>query len=203
MIYQNDKMRIVPFERSKHMTEEYRSWFNDPEATKYNSHGLFPYTPGAMLHFVKTVEDGSDSKIVWAIEIISPEIRMPVPGKESWTTSGWKHIGNCSLDRINWINRSAEFTIVLGRERGKGYGKQACMWMLDHAFLKLNMNRVWTGTAEINVGMRRVCESVGMELEGTFHDGMFLNGKFVNIVMYGITRHTWNTCRWIQENKYE
>lgn len=192
MIYQNDKLRIVPFERSKHMTEEYRSWFHDPEVTKYNSHGLFPYTPGAMEAFVKTIEQGSDSKIVWAIEA-RHEIPSPPPYPSSNLsppplTDYWKHIGNCALDRINWINRSAELTIVLGRERGKGHGLQACRWMLEHGFLKLGLNRVWTGTASLNHAMQRTALKIGMRQEGIFHQAMLLNGEYINIVMYGILR---------------
>lgn len=188
MIYQNEHLRIVPFERAKHMTEEYRSWFNDPEVTKYNSHGLFPYTPGAMEAFVKTIEQGSDSKIVWAIETISNKGRIlnyTPHGTEDFLAT---HIGNCSLDRINWINRSAELTIVLGRERGKGHGEQACRWMLEHAFDKLNLNRVWTGTAFTNEGMNVICGRIGMQHEGTLNEGIFLNGRFEDIMMYGITR---------------
>ena len=202
MIYQNDKLRIVPFERGKHMTKEYRSWFNDPEVTKYNSHGLFPYSPGAMDAFVKTIEQGSDSKIVWAIEVSNKEeheawknaVQIAIPEPPQWI-----HIGNCSLDRINWINRSAELTIVLGKERGKGFGMQACEWMLEHAFLKLNLHRVWTGTAARNIGMRRVCEKLGMRHEGNFIDGMFLDGAYVNVIAYGILNDMQNTI--IEEAK--
>ena len=196
MRYSNEILRIVPFERVKHMTDEYRSWFHDPEVTKYNSHGLFPYSPGAMEAFVKTIEQGSDSKIVWAIEVLDEssssdvykEFAYRMEHKHLPIDALFKHIGNCSLDRINWINRSAELTIVLGRERGKGYGLQACEWMLEHAFYKLGLNRVWTGTASLNHAMQRTALKIGMRQEGVFHQAMLLNGEYVNIVMYGILR---------------
>jgi len=191
MIYQNDKLRIVPFERSKHMTEEYRSWFNDPEVTKYNSHGLFPYTPAAMDAFVKVIEQGSTSRIVWAIEVHYERPACPpgsIPGPPPPMVKDWRHIGNVSLQSINWVNRSAELAVVLGRKRGEGYGLQACEWVVDHAMQKLNLWRVWTGTAANNVGMQRVCEKLGMKHEGTFRDGMFLNGSYADIIAYGFTR---------------
>ena len=184
MIYTNNVLRIVPFTRDQHMTEEYRSWFHNLEITKYNSHGLFPYTPGQMEEFVKTIEQGNGSKIVWAIEYYSTD--RPYP---------WKHIGNCSLQGINWINRSAELAIVLGKERGKGVGKQACFWMMEHAFLKLGMNRLWTGTAAINIGMNKICQSLGMKQEAAWEDGMWLNGQFETVNGYGITRKRWDELR--------
>jgi len=185
MIYSNDILRIVPFERSRHMTDEYRSWFHDSAVTRYNSHGLFPYTPTAMDAFVKTIEQGSAEKIVWAIEVYV--------GAEGG--GFWKHIGNCSLQGINYIARSAELAIVLGKSRGLGFGKQACFWMLEHAFLKLNMNRVWTGTASINIGMNKICQSLGMKQEAAWEDGMWLNGQFETINGYGITRKRWDELR--------
>lgn len=195
MIYSNEKVRITPFERSKHMSEEYRSWFNNPEVTKFNSHGLFPYSSGAMEAFIRTIEQGSDSKIVWAIEIaekIGGGFGMSFPNAPQPIEINWQHIGNVSLQSINWINRSAELAIVLGRERRHGYGHQACEWAVRHAFMKLGLHRVWTGTAATNIGMQRVCEKLGMKEEGVFRDAMFLNGRHVNVLAFGIIARDYN-----------
>ena len=67
--------------------------------------------------------------------------------------------------------------------------------MLEHAFLKLNMNRVWTGTASINIGMNKICQSLGMKQEAAWEDGMWLNGQFETINGYGITRKRWDELR--------
>lgn len=186
MIYQNEKVRIVPLTKA-HISERYLSWFHDAETTRHNSHGLFPYTRKAMTEYVDLVESGGDrGKIVWAIE-------MRPPGEV------WRHVGNCALDRISWIYRSAEVTIVIGEDeaRGKGVGKQAVAWLLEHAFLKLGLNRVWTGTAETNKGMRGVAATLGMLTEGVFRQGMFLHGKFVDIHMYAILADDYRTY-WIE-----
>ena len=188
MIYTTKDMRIVPFERHQHMTETYRSWFNDPDVTRYNSHGLFPYSPGAMEAFVRDIENGSASRIIWAIECAVFDSRQPVE-------PDWYHVGNCSLQAINMLNRSTELAIVLGDRRGKGVGTQACKWILNHAFLKLGLNRVWTGTAATNIGMNKICAGLGMTREGVFKDGTFLDGEFVDIYAYGITRSAWNALR--------
>ena len=185
MIYQNKIMRIVPFERDKHFNETYYSWFHDADVTRYNSHGLFPYTAAAREEFMRTIEQGSTSKIIWAIEVLNPEY-------DNWKKSstlcnppeGWIHIGNVSLQSINWINRSAELAIVLGQHRGKGYGLQACQWVMEHAFEKLNLHRVWTGTASVNIAMRKICEKLVMTNEGVFRDGMFLDGKYTDIMTF-------------------
>lgn len=201
MIYANDKLRIVPFERAKHLSEEYRSWFHDKDVTRYNSHGLFAYTPAQMKAFVADIEQGSTSRIVWAIEVaLTDDERkigkgnfMPLPSEAyDRIRYGWRHIGNVSLQSINWINRSCELAIVLGRERGKGYGHQACEWAVRHAFMKLGISRVWTGTAATNTGMRRVCEKLDMKEEGVFREAMFLGGRSEDVIVFGIIARDYN-----------
>ena len=176
MHYVNESMRIVPFTRA-HMSEKYRSWFYDREITRHNSHRLFPYTDEAMERFWKEID--SRERIVWAIEM---RTKRPVCSEE--------HIGNVSLQSLNFIHRSAELAIVLSVS-GKGYGTQSCAWVLEHAFVMLGLNRVWTGTATSNEGMKRVCEKIGMKHEGTYRDGMWLRGAFVDVEAYGIVKSNW------------
>lgn len=200
MIYRNEKLRIVPFDRSQHMTEKYRQWMHDPETTRHNSHGLFAYTRAQQEAFVRDVEEGSRERIVWAIEIRYERLACSpgsIPGPPPPIVKDWKHVGNCSLQSINWVARSAEMAVVIGEAeaRGQGFGQQACQWMIEHAFLRLGMNRVWTGTASPNVGMRRVCEKLGMKHEGTFKDGMFLFGQYVDVCTYGLTRKAWDAAQ--------
>lgn len=183
MIYQEEYIRIIPFEREKHMTEKYRAWMIDPEVTKFNSWGLFPYTKKQQEQFVKDIEEGSQEQIVWAIEMLN--------------NNEWVHVGNCSLQEINNRYRSAEFAIVIGEKeaRGKGVGTKVLKMVLDHAFRKLGLNRVWTGTAAPNFNMQRVAEKVGMKCEGVFREGTFLDGKFEDIFCYGILASEWNKHR--------
>lgn len=196
MIYQLGDIRIRPF-TPEDMTEEYFIWFHDQETTRYNSHGLFPYGKKLQEDFKRELEDPIN-RIVWAIEVqtIQPEqTRKIITTVGERTTSYqeqshtyWKLVGNCSLQSINWHNRSAEFAIVIGEKgaRGKGVGTKVLSMVLDHAFYKLGLNRVWTGTAATNLGMQAVAIKTGMKLEGEFREGMFLNGKFENIRCYGI-----------------
>lgn len=194
MIYENDKIMIRPFTKDD-ISDKYRSWFFDSETTKYNSHGLFPYTKEQAEAFVKDLE-GSTIKIVWAI-IQKTEFEKiknrPFPFSESEIKErrdGGIHVGNISLQSINLHNRSAELAIVIGEAdaRGKGYGLQVCQLVLNHGFNKIGLNRIWTGTAATNIAMQKVCEKLGMQQEGVFREGMFLNGEYVDVYAYGILK---------------
>jgi [ribosomal protein S5]-alanine N-acetyltransferase len=193
MIYTTGPVRVRPF-YERDMNREYFGWFHDPEVTRYNSHGLFPYTKKKQLEFVRDLENPT-SRIVWAIEIQRDrpllEVKFgerPVVERHEQHETYWKVVGNCSLQSINWQYRSAEFAIVIGdREAwGKGVATAALKMVLGHAFYKLGLHRVWTGTAATNVGMMNVALKAGMRHEGVFRDGMFLDGKFTNIMCFAV-----------------
>ncbi len=193
MIYTDGPTRIRPFTPAD-MTERYRGWMHDPDVTKHNSHGLFPYTDEKMAAWKRAIEGAEPwpSMIVWAIEsevteLFASESGLPVrrEGRRLWL-----HIGNVSLQSINWIYRSAEMAIVIGEREawGKGHGLRAWQMVERHAFDKLNLRRLWCGTSDQNRGMQSIAERAGWEKEGLFRDGMFYGGQYRNIVCYAKVR---------------
>lgn len=172
---------LVPFCRSflnnKEIISKYQSWFHDPYVTKYNSHGLFPYFNSQKESFLDSLENAKD-KLVMAIVDCAKEL----------------HIGNVSLQSIDWINRTAEFAIIIGEinYHGKGIGKEVCNIMLNHGFNKMNLNRIWTGTAATNEGMNRLAQSCGFKYEGCFREATFLEGNYVDINEWGILKKEFN-----------
>jgi len=177
MIYRTDNIIIRPFTKND-VTEKYRNWFQDPEVTKFNAHGLGPMTDEAVQGFIDNLYK---NKIVWAI------------GEDESS-----HIGNVSLQSINYINRSAEFAIVIGEKLSweKGIATEVGKLVLAHGFNKLGLHRIWTGTAAVNRGMRKVASNMGMMHEGTFKDGMYLHGRFEDIHCYSILDEDWKSGNW-------
>lgn len=173
---------LKPFTESDVEDSNYRNWFHDEDVTKYNSHGLFPYTNHEMENFLLSLNTGQ--KIVYAIYAVHVNVNG---------TEYYNHIGNVSLQSIDMINRSAELAIIIGEKDywGLGVGEAACKQMLYHGFNKLGLNRIWTGTAKSNIGMRKICTKIGMAHEGTFTEGMWLNGRFEDIYCFGILRNIW------------
>ena len=129
----------------------YADWFNDEEVCKYNSHHKFPMAETALVDFVKN-SNLSQSSITLAVE-----------EKESG-----RHIGNISLQQIDMLNRQAEIAFIFGEKDlwNKGYATMAAKLMIEHAFKELGMNRIYFGTAENNIGMRRVGEKLNFHRGG-------------------------------------
>ena len=100
----------------------YRNWLNDPEVVKYNSHGRFPATVESMERYVASSFDSTNS-LVLALCMNDTDL----------------HIGNISLQAINWIDRNAEIAFLLGElsYHGKGIMYEAGQLLIQHAFRSL------------------------------------------------------------------
>ena len=171
-IYQTERIRVrglLPCD----LDGNYPHWFNDLEVCRYNAHGVYPATRAEMENFIHSLT-GDRSRIVWAVI------------EQSSNT----HIGNVSLQNINWIYRSAEFAVIMGEKQywGKGYASEAANLLLTHGFKKLNLHRIYCGTALTNRGMCKLAESLKMTREGVRRQALFLNGAYVDLVEYGVLR---------------
>lgn len=170
-VYRTEKIAVRPLDRWA-MEGPYPSWFSDMEVCRHNSHGVFPKQTAELATYIDSLA-GDRSRLVWAIFDVADAQR---------------HIGNISLQQIDSINRSAEFAILIGDKScwGKGYATEAARLLLTHGFDRLNLRRIYCGTAAANVGMRRLAQSLGMVEEGTRRGALFIDGSYIDVVEYGL-----------------
>lgn len=153
------------------LSNSYFQWLNDQEVCKFNSHGRFPNNPERMESYLHRAYT-DPTLIVFAIVL-----------KENN-----EHIGNISLQNINYIDRSAEFAIIIGQKDywGKGISKEAANLIFKHGFETLNLHRIYCGTPEDNLGMRKLAQHLGMQEEGRRKEALFKRGGYMDIVEYGL-----------------
>lgn len=151
--------------------DHYIKWLNDQEVVKFNSHGRFPFTREKLLEYVRLVKHSNEMLVLAIIDIKSE-----------------KHIGNISLQSINWIDRNAEIAFILGEKDfwSKGIMYEAGKMLLTHAFAVLNLHRLYCGTSSENISMQKLAIKLGMNKEGERIDAIFKNGKYYSIYEYGI-----------------
>lgn len=156
----------------KDISDKYLFWLNDPQVNQYNSHAIFPYTIEQLKDYVKGIDN--KSKVVLAI----------------CDQKSGKHIGNISLQNIDWVARSAEFAILIGDKEfwGKKIGEEAGKLIIDYGFTRLNLNRIHCGTSSENIGMQKLAAKLGMEPEGIRIQAMYKNGKYADALEYGILK---------------
>jgi len=106
---------------------------------------------------------------------------------------GDRHIGNCGFNTIDYINRNAEFGILIGDSEawGEGYGPEAARLILKHGFEELGLHRVMLEVYSNNPRAVRAYEKVGFVREGTKREAYFRNGRFHNTLVMGILRSEW------------
>jgi len=101
--------KILPFIIGKtitlrHLVPEdiegnYPNWFNDADICVGNSHHVYTFTKDTALEYIRSLSERRDI-IVLAIIDKSDE----------------QHVGNISLQKINYISRSAELAIIIGEK---------------------------------------------------------------------------------------
>lgn len=183
MIYQLSNEYYVRPLKASDLEGSYASWFEDQEVTRFNSHGKFFKNQEYFRNYYLSLN--SEDKVVWAI----------CHSKDG-------HIGNISLQSISSINRNAELAILIGDKRhwGKNVGFKAGEMLLYHGFMKLNLEKIFCGTAADNTGMRRMAERLGMQLEGTKRSHLYLNGRWIDLIEYGILRRDYEIPEHLAEN---
>ncbi|KIM42296.1 hypothetical protein M413DRAFT_57698, partial [Hebeloma cylindrosporum] len=84
-------------------------------------------------------------------------------------------------------HRRADYSIVLLPEFwNKGYGKAITQFMIDYAFLHLNMHRVSLEVYEGNKKAVSIYEKSGFIQEGRQRKANWVNGAWKDIIQMGI-----------------
>ena len=99
------------------------------------------------------------------------------------TVADRRHIGNYYLRNIDFFNRSASSSKLIGERDywGKGYGTEATLLMLYHAFIDLGLARVESRQLIGNRASIRVLEKCGYQTEGVLRKACLKNGELVDV----------------------
>lgn len=150
---------IIPFSK-EHLTENYVSWLNDPEITKYSEQRHYVHTLKSCLDYVLSREH------LYAIEVDR------------------KHIGNIDID-FDENNKTADIAILLGECHNMGYGSHAFSLAIEESF-RLGARKVTCGTLSNNIPMQRIAESEGMVEDGRRSRHYLCQGEEVDLIYYAL-----------------
>lgn len=149
-------------------------WRNDPEITSPLGGNTFYVSKSREEQWLKDALLNDNSNIRLAICIKESNI----------------HIGNVNLTSVNWINRSAEYSIMIGDKNqwGEGYAHEASVLILRHAFYEMNLNRVFLTVREDNQRAIRLYNKIGFVREGVLRESVYKNGKYVNMIIMSLLK---------------
>ena len=94
---------------------------------------------------------------------------------------------------ININKKRGEYYITLGENnyKRKGISYEATRLILDYAFNKIELEKVWLCVDEENAPARHLYEKIGFVQEGFLRKDIYVNGKMINRCMYGILKEEW------------
>ena len=149
-------------------------WINDPEVRQF-LHVTFPRTEREEEEWYNKI-GANDENLTLCIE-----------------TKDGKPIGIMSIHNIDWVHRHGITGALIGEKEywGKGYGTDAKMHLLDHAFNTMNLNRIGSNAFEWNERSIRYSLRCGYKIEGRKRQHLCRNGKFWDLVELGILREDW------------
>ncbi len=171
-VLKGQRIYLEPFSE-RHLSQRYVDWFNDPVVCQFNRHGRGDYTLEKARDYLERIKN-SENTIVFAI-----------------LTQEEGHIGNISINDIDWAKRSAEISILIGEKKcwGRGFGNEAVRLAVDYGFNELKLNALWVEMTSTNQGMIRIAEDLGFkEVENT---GRYLEkerGKKLRLVKYELAK---------------
>ncbi len=153
--------------------EEYLKWLNDYEVTRYLEAGKFPSTPQALHKYLEHFQN-CKTDLVFAI----------IDRKTD------QHIGNVTLNHINWIHGTADTGLMIGRKEfwGKGYAFEAWSLLMEYAFQRLGLRKIVAGAVADNIASIVTLEKLGFKVEGTLRREFFVDGEYYDAVRLGLFR---------------
>lgn len=154
------RIRLRPFEEAD--ASRYLAWVNQEQTASLLTRAL----PVSTLEHQKWYESlmARSDAVVFSAEVKSSGL----------------YVGNVWLWGIHWVHRHAELRILIGepKAQGQGYGTEACKLLLDYAFTKLGLRKVFLYVVELNPRARRAFEKAGFTVEGELKDEFFVDGQF-------------------------
>lgn len=149
-------------------TDKYLGWLNDPDVLRYRTLKAYASNMEDVRDFIRCAQVSKDLFLAICLK------------------SANRHIGGISLAPIDFIHRTAALNIMIGEksEWGKNHGKEAIAALTRHAFMNMNLNKLWTQSA--NPAFNAIVKKLGWAHEGTKRKMFLLDGEYIDVECYGI-----------------
>lgn len=177
------KIYLALFTRQHLEDSRYQRWLNNLETT--SNLGMLEYVMPVsfeQLEAYYTRNAFSGHSVLFAVHVKETD----------------EFIGTTKVGPIHWIPRCAEFGRMIGTPsaRGKGYGTEIIVLILEYCFRTLNLNKVTAGALANNIAALRSQEKCGLKIEGRIRQAWFKDGEMADAIRVGILREEWEA--WVK-----
>ena len=153
--------------KAEHLTSEYVRWLNDPEVVKFSNQRFREHTLESSKNYLDLFI-GSDNFFLSIAEINSGRVCGSITAYRD-LNHGTADMGLMVGDRSVW---------------GRGYGLEAWKLLMQYLFSSGGVRKVTGGTLASNIGMLKIMERSGMELEAVKKKQEIIDGVPMDIHYY-------------------
>lgn len=153
----------------------FRDWLNVPETARaVNGGAPMPYTLEEEESFVRRFGGHNDNECHFAVETLDGTL-----------------LGVCSYSGADWVSRNCLVGWFIGDPsmRGRGYGTDMILTLMDICFNELDMHKVSLNVFEYNTGAVRLYEKLGFVREGARRSAVYTQGRRWDDIRYSMLRH--------------
>ena len=146
-------------------------WINDPDIVK-NFQNFKGFTKKEELKFLRKIFK-SKNDYVFSI----------------FQKADGKYLGQCAINQISWQNKLGRFALFITKENwGKGYAEEAIRLLINYAFKKLKIHKIWGVCWATNKKAWHIYKKIGFKKEGLLRDEYFWRGKYHDLLRIAIVR---------------
>ena len=169
----HDKIVLKQLE-PKDVSDAYVKWLNDPEVNKFlEIRHKIPILKEDVIEFVEMC----NRKKRYHLGIMYDK----------------KHIGNISCGIVNKIYNYVNISNLIGEKKywNSDISKLSLNAAMHYLFFNSMFNSIGAGTYAIHLSGITLLTNLGFKKEGVFRDRALVNGRYVDTVLFGITKKEW------------
>lgn len=163
-----DSLCFLRVLNERDVSENYVSWLNNYEISKYTQQKFIKHNLNNVEEFVKQKRESS---IDLLFGIFYDNI----------------HIGNIKLGPISWEHKSAEISYFIGDKNfwGKGIASKVVKKVVEYGIKDLSLEKINSAYLEVNIVSARVLEKCGFLIEGERISEVIFENKRINLILVG------------------
>ncbi|NLR91719.1 GNAT family N-acetyltransferase [Flammeovirga agarivorans] len=175
MKLESKRLEICPINlRHKEEIFEYRK---DKEANKYQS--WIPENLESVEAFINKVHPKVDVPDTW-FQVVIIEKKLG------------KVIGDIGIHFLEEESQQVDIGYTLHQSfQGKGYATEAVGRVIDYLFIDLNKHRITASLDPENIKSIQLLERIGFRKEAYFKESLWIDGKWVDDIIYGMLKKEW------------
>ena len=162
----SSRLVLAPFTFAD-ISLRYVAWLNDPEVVRYSNQRFRRQDVQSCEAYLCSFDGGPNQ--FWSI-------RLAADGRMIGTMTAY----------LAPQHGTADIGLLIGERSvwGQGYGYEAWQLLMGHLLGKQVLRKITAGTASCNVGMIKIIERSGMQLEATRRQQEIIDGELQDVVYF-------------------